>query len=128
MNQEQLGKSLRKFSILGKIEIVKYLIEQGADVRGNDDYDLIWVIERGHLDVVKYFVEQGADIHVHGEAPLKVAVYNGHLDIVKYLVEQGADVPKISSWLSTLARRSARKEILDYLESLRQTNKQGENK
>ncbi|OUM61687.1 hypothetical protein PIROE2DRAFT_26240, partial [Piromyces sp. E2] len=50
--------------------------------------------KNGHIDVVKYLVEQGANIHQENynyDTPLYIACKNGHEDIVKYLVEQGAD-------------------------------------
>ncbi|CAK9253192.1 unnamed protein product, partial [Sphagnum jensenii] len=50
--------------------------------------------EKGHLDVVKYLVEKGADVKAankYGYTPLHWAASSGKLDIVKYLVEKGAD-------------------------------------
>ena len=51
----------------------------------------------GHLEVVKYLVEQGADIHAHDydgpDASLRMASENGHLDVVDYLISKGATLP-----------------------------------
>ena len=50
----------------------------------------------GHLEVVKYLVEQGADINAttsrYGWTVLHYAATWGQLAVVRYLVEQGADV------------------------------------
>ncbi len=51
---------------------------------------LIAASEDGNLDVVKYLVSQGADIHADKDWALGLAAENGHLAIVKYLKLQGA--------------------------------------
>jgi ankyrin repeat protein len=48
--------------------------------------------ELGNLELVKDLVEHGADIHENENGPLKLAIWNGHLEVVKYLVEHGADI------------------------------------
>jgi ankyrin repeat protein len=48
--------------------------------------------ESGHLEVVQYLVSQGADIHVNGDAALRLATLHGRLNVVQYLVSQGANV------------------------------------
>ena len=47
----------------------------------------------GHIDVVKALIEVGADVNYSdcdGNTPLTRAVANGHADIVKALIEAGA--------------------------------------
>ena len=48
----------------------------------------------GHLDVVKYLVSQGADIRADNDEAVRWASFNGHLEVVKYLVSQGALDPR----------------------------------
>ncbi len=80
------------------MDIVKYLIEKGADVNAKDYYGvtaLMYAALYGHLDIVKYLVEHGADVNaknVNGDLALMYASNYGHTDIVKYLVEKGSDV------------------------------------
>ena len=48
----------------------------------------------GHFEIVKYLLQNGADVNAtckYKETTLKVASKKGHLEIVKYLVENGAD-------------------------------------
>ena len=58
--------------------------------------------------MVKYLVEQGADMEAKGEfdrIPLHIACDNGNLNVVKYLVKQGADVKAInirSHWKNSI--------------------------
>lgn len=41
------------------IDVVKYLVEHGADVHAKDDYALRWSARNDHLEVVKCLVEHG---------------------------------------------------------------------
>ena len=44
----------------------------------------------GHLDIVKYVVERGANVNINQGSPLRSAALEGHYEIVKYLVEKGS--------------------------------------
>jgi ankyrin repeat protein len=73
----------------GHIEVVKYLIEKGANVDSNV---FIMACQEGKLELVKYFIELGVDIHVKNEWGLRISAKRNHLEIVKYLIEKGADI------------------------------------
>ena len=62
--------------------IVKYLGENGIKPT---ERDLIATVNRNHLPVVKYLVENGANIHVGNDSPLIYALLQGNIEIVKYL-------------------------------------------
>lgn len=48
--------------------MVKYLIEQGADIHIYDDYSLRLASEYEYLDIVQYSIENGANIHARDDA------------------------------------------------------------
>ena len=48
------------------------------------DEDLKLAASYGHLKLVKFLVEQGADIHVDNDEPLRWAAENGHFEVVNY--------------------------------------------
>ena len=50
------------------------------------------LVKKGHVEVVKYLVEQGANIHTLNDRVLFAAAWNGKWDIVKYLISQGANI------------------------------------
>jgi hypothetical protein len=81
-------EALRWASANGQLEVVKYLVEQGANIHALNDNALIWASIYGHLEVVKYLVEHGANIHAQNDIALRYAISDGHLEVVKYLVEQ----------------------------------------
>ena len=82
----------------GHIEIVKLLLENGADVNSrtkDGDTALIVASKAGHTNVVKLLLERGADVNAknrNGRMALMGATNQGHLNVVKLLLERGADV------------------------------------
>ena len=57
---EQLNEHLITASQLGHIEVVKYLVQHGANVNARDSYALRWAARYGHIEVVKYLKSKGA--------------------------------------------------------------------
>ena len=95
----ELSKALVKASKEGKLEIVKYLVEKGAQISAFHDEALRVATGMGHLEVVKYLVENGANINVKspyvtdGHAlPLWEAATYGYFELVKYFLENGAKI------------------------------------
>jgi ankyrin repeat protein len=46
----------------------------------------------GHLDVVRFLIENGADIHANDDYALRYAAGNRHLGDIRFLIENGADM------------------------------------
>jgi hypothetical protein len=82
----------------GHFSIVRYLIEQGANIniRDSDGFTpLIKAMIGRHFEIVRYLVERGADVNFgdkDGRTPLIYASSNGNLDMVKYFVENRANL------------------------------------
>ena len=76
----------------GYLEIVKFLVISGANIRAKNNYAVCKAASEGHLEIVKYLAEAGANIHVKNDTALCWAAEGGHLDVVKYLVDAGADI------------------------------------
>ena len=49
----------------GHLDIIKYLIKQGANIHTNDDFALRYNASKGHLNIVKYLIKNGANIHAY---------------------------------------------------------------
>lgn len=89
---------LHKASEAGRPDIVRFLIDAGADVNStshNSGYTpLHLAAEEGHPDIVRVLIDAGADVHSTkrdtGITPLHKAADSGHLEIVKLLIRQGA--------------------------------------
>jgi ankyrin repeat protein len=82
----------------GNLELVKLLIEKGADVNAktNDDATPLHVAANNdNLELVKLLIENDADVNAKtnkGATPLHMAAVNGHFDIAKLLIENDAKV------------------------------------
>ncbi|KOB87867.1 hypothetical protein PFDG_04255 [Plasmodium falciparum Dd2] len=61
---------------------------------------LHYACDRGYIDIVKYLVNQGAHINVedsYGDTPLHMAAYSEKLNVVDFLQSVGADINKTNS-------------------------------
>ena len=82
----------------GHLALVRYLVEQGADMENTDNHlwtPLIGASDSGHLEVVRYLLEQGANrdkASIGGRTSLHCAAFYGHLETAKLLMEYGADL------------------------------------
>ena len=111
----QTSLSLYNAAASGNLEIVKYLIENGAlDLDGA----MRAASGRGYLNIVKYLVENGANIHSLNELALRLASKYGDLNIVKYLVEKGADIHVFDDHPLQLAKEQKHLDVVEYLKSL----------
>ena len=68
-----LDKELVNKASVGDLTIVKYLIEDGADVNAMNGMALMYACNYNHLDVVKVLIEAGSDIHAQEDKALIVA-------------------------------------------------------
>ena len=81
----------------GHIDIIKYLVECGADIETKDNdgnTPLYSSSYKGRLDVVKYLISVGVDIESknnYDDTPLHIASVRYHIKIVEYLLSKGAD-------------------------------------
>lgn len=98
-----LNEELNKAAYRGKLDEVRTLIKQGADVNSKSiihgESVLMTASLYGYNEIVKTLIDNGADINVKnndGWNPLINAAYNGHNDVVNTLIDNGADINSTS--------------------------------
>lgn len=80
----------------GDIEIVRELIEKGADVNAVTNFwhtPLHYAVNRGGYEVAKYLLEHGAKVNALSNfdyAPLHYAANHGKIKVAELLVSKGA--------------------------------------
>ena len=98
-----MGFSLKIASQQGNFEVVKLLIDEGADVNFQNAKgwsSLMIASKEGHLEVVKLLLENSAKVNLQndkGWSALMTACEMGHITVVKLLLENGANVDIQSS-------------------------------
>ena len=73
------------------LAMVRFLLDQGANVHALDDEPLVTAVVREDLEMVRLLLDRGADARANGNQPLIVAIGVGNLDVIKLLIERGAD-------------------------------------
>ena len=83
----------------GEDQMVKYLVENGADWNVGEDicgwYVLLHAVNNCSFEAVNCLIDNGVDVNKvgsNGWTPLLAASRKGSFEIVKYLVENGANV------------------------------------
>ncbi|KAF5701323.1 Pfs NACHT ankyrin domain-containing protein [Fusarium mundagurra] len=106
---------LVKFVGNGNTEVVKVLLEKGADA-GAADKDrttpLYRAVQNGYSEIVKMLLEKGADARAAddaGSTPLHLASNNGHLETARILLDKRADIVAVDKYGSTPLHHASRK-------------------
>jgi hypothetical protein len=118
--------ALNEAALCGQLEMVKALMERGANLNTQDNAmgytPIAWACEEGHLEIAETLIAAGADINAaskkYKRTPLIAAAANGHLDIVKLLIKSGAnvDLQTISEQNAlTEARKNGHESVVKYL-------------
>lgn len=88
---------LMEASVRGNLEVMKLLIERGADINLTDKDGwtaLMGATVQGHLESVSLLLKQGAEVNTRnqdGETALAMAAGMKHTDISNALLEYGAE-------------------------------------
>ncbi len=60
-NIDVINQSLQRAALFNSIEVVKYLLDIGADIHYKEDAALRWACREGHYELVKLLLDKGAD-------------------------------------------------------------------
>jgi ankyrin repeat protein len=76
----------------GNVGLLKKL-KRLWNLHGHDELLLKYSVEQGHIDVVKFLLESGANVHAENGYCLNVAKRDKKVEIIKLLLDYNADVP-----------------------------------
>ena len=83
---------------IGNTEVVKLLLERGADVNVKSTTDgstaLMWATQKGNMDIVKLLLKNSADVNAEnddGTTAHHIAIRQGYTNIVQLLEKAGAE-------------------------------------
>ena len=79
-------------SKFGHIKIVKYFLDKGMNIHGNEDKALRFTCRHNHIKMVKFLIKNGANIHAKNNYALSVSLFNNLYKIFEYLLKKGADI------------------------------------
>jgi len=112
-------EALRWASLKGHLEVVKYLVSEGANVHVCNDWALRCAVYNGYFEIVQYLVSVGVNVHADNDDALRLASENGHLEIVKFLVNVGANVHADNDDALRLASENGHLEIVKFFKGLK---------
>lgn len=97
-----VNKPLAYAAAYGNLEIVKMIVEKGADLNGRvayGDVPLIKAAENGNIDIIRYLLEKGADVNMPNSFGITPFIgfcldKDKDMDIVKLAYEKGGEINK----------------------------------
>lgn len=125
VNTEEADRNLWRAAKDGNLAVVELLVSQGITVEKMNEFALVPAVVREHFDIVKFLVEKGADVQMaicpalnsgnvmiaeylikYGadirpsmDMALYWSIVYDHRYMVKFLVEHGAIYPKDAPYL-----------------------------
>lgn len=87
----------------GFLDVADFLIKNGAILELGASTPLMEASQEGHLDLVRYLLECGADVHAQttsADTALTYACENGHTDVADLLLQFGANLVSIKKKFS----------------------------
>ena len=86
--QEILLEMLYKAVRVRNMDLIQCLVDKGVNVIADDNEAICIAGDVGLREILKYLIEQGADPHARNERPLFNAIQSNRLEAVEYLVSK----------------------------------------
>lgn len=92
INEQLKNKALLESCENDHLEIVKLLVQNGANVHYLEERPLIVASSNGHADIVEYLISEKANIFQLKNAAFKRAVEKGHVNVASILIKNGVNI------------------------------------
>lgn len=83
---------LYKLPKFNRIELMRFLVEKGAQPFANNELLLTKAIADNDIAVLRFLIKQGLDVRFKNDEALSIAVRNRSTTILKYLISKKLDV------------------------------------
>src|SRR6185312_7061829 len=110
-------------------QMIEKGIDVNVDIINENETLLYYATQENKLEIVKLLINAGADVNkanskkpdvYSGMTPLHIAAFNGNLELVQLLVEKGADKnAQTEFWRTTPIHMAIRKNNLDVIKYLK---------
>lgn len=103
-------------ALKGKFKIVKWALEQGANIHAKEDSAITLCTQNfANLELLKFLVQKGANMHERNEYLLQKSAYHNQVDILHYLLQNNCDIYANNgkAFFNTIEQKS--KECFDIL-------------
>jgi len=104
---------------VGTIEVVKLLVEAGADVNAEGWPPLCRAVDENNTAIAEYLIDHGANVNVYpveGWGPLQETVHiSNSIEMVKLLIARGADINSKVYPVLNSAINQERKDLCEFL-------------
>lgn len=93
----------------GDVEGIKEMVANGFDIKPDLQGALVYAANQSKINIVKYLVEIGADVAYDNNRAIKNAAlikspYYGNLEVIEYLAHKGADVNAIKDTMHPIVQ------------------------
>jgi ankyrin repeat protein len=102
----------------GYLSVVKHLLNNGLEIRLNNNYCLYNTITYGHLHILEYLVQCGIKLKFEKIQCLRTAIINKYFDIIEYLCKNGVDIG-IFYKIAKNIKKINRKGVINFLKTLK---------
>lgn len=86
-----------------------------VDIHVLSDLPLLTATKNDDLELCKYLVSNGANVRVDEDRPFSIAARNGNLELLKYFVEQGSKPAELENFMIDWIIHKGHTHIIDYL-------------
>lgn len=122
-----IDNCIMRASELGRLEIVKYLHENGANIKIKDEYCFRWAVYYARYEVVEYLINNGANIYVEDSGAFKDARAHQDKSILNLLLEferkskleASNDIQIMDTFMNSVMNRVMNVSLETYLETLK---------
>ncbi len=115
-NFEKQSQELLRIALAnGDKKLIEALIEYGIDIHYGNEYALIYSVDNNYTSIVKLLIETGANVHISEDYALRKSVRLGNIDIVRILVKAGADIYIYDNFVFRIAIQNCYLDIFIYL-------------